>query len=46
MRRMCARMSGLGFDPASLTPENYSAMIASDVTRFGTLIRGLGITAN
>ncbi|MSQ70237.1 MAG: tripartite tricarboxylate transporter substrate binding protein [Betaproteobacteria bacterium] len=40
------RLSGLGFDPASSTPENFGAMIASDVAKFGKLIKGLGIAAN
>jgi len=40
------RLSALGFDAVSSTPEQFSGMVAADVGRFGKVIRSLGITAN
>jgi tripartite-type tricarboxylate transporter receptor subunit TctC len=37
------RLSGLGYDPVSNTSEQFAAMIAADLERFGKIIREAGI---
>jgi len=39
------RLTGLGYEPVSMTPKDFGAMIARDVTRFGDIIREAGIKA-
>lgn len=38
-----ARLAGLGYEPVTNTPQAFSALIASDVDRFGKIIRESGI---
>jgi tripartite-type tricarboxylate transporter receptor subunit TctC len=40
-----ARLAGLGYEPATNTPQEFSVLIASDVDRFGKIIRETGIKA-
>lgn len=39
------RLSGLGYDPITNTPEQFAALIASGLERFGRTIREVGIRA-
>ena len=39
------RLSALGYDPVSDTPEQFAALIAADLERFGKIIRENGIKA-
>jgi tripartite-type tricarboxylate transporter receptor subunit TctC len=40
------RLSALGFDPASLTPEQFIAMIKADMEKWAVVIKQNGITKN
>jgi tripartite-type tricarboxylate transporter receptor subunit TctC len=40
------RLSGLGYDPVTNTSEQFAAMIAADLERFGRIIREAGIRAD
>jgi tripartite-type tricarboxylate transporter receptor subunit TctC len=40
------RLAGLGIDPIGGTPQQFAAMIASETTRWGGLIRDLGLKAD
>jgi tripartite-type tricarboxylate transporter receptor subunit TctC len=40
------RLSGLGYDPVTNSSEQFSAMIAADLERFGRIIREAGIRAD
>jgi tripartite-type tricarboxylate transporter receptor subunit TctC len=39
------RLSGLGYEPVSNTPEQFAALISADLERFGKIIRETGIRA-
>lgn len=39
------KLSALGYDPLTNTPEQFAALIAADLERFGKIIRELGIRA-
>lgn len=40
------RLSGLGYDPVTNSSEQFAAMIAADLERFGKLLRDAGIRAD
>ena len=40
------RLSGLGYDPVTNSSEQFAAMIAADLERFGRIIREAGIRAD
>ncbi|HUP95720.1 MAG TPA: tripartite tricarboxylate transporter substrate binding protein [Burkholderiales bacterium] len=40
------RLAGIGFDPCSNSPEEFSAQVKADIARWGKVIRDAGITAN
>jgi tripartite-type tricarboxylate transporter receptor subunit TctC len=39
------RLSGLGYEPVTNTPEQFAALIAADLERFGRIIRETGVRA-
>jgi len=40
------RLTGIGFDACSNSPEQFSAQVKSDIERWGKVIRDAGISAN
>ena len=40
------RLGGIGFDPCSNSPEEFTTQVKADIARWGKVIRDAGITAN